>query len=71
MNWLQKIFGTTAPPVVDVPAPAAVEAPVIDFATATVDELTAYNQALDNEVRAIQARRALVAERIDAKLTGV
>lgn len=60
MDWIKKIFGTTVPPIADVPVP--------NFVTATVDELTAYNQALDDEVRAIQARRAVVAEQIELKL---
>lgn len=63
MDWLKKIFGTAVPPIADVAVP--------DFATATVDELTAYNQALDNQVREIQARRALVAAHIETKLKGV
>lgn len=60
MDWIKKLLGTAVPPVAGVPVP--------NFVTATVDELTAYNQALDDEVRAIQARRALVAEQIDHKL---
>lgn len=63
MDWIKKIFGAKVPPIADVPVP--------DFMTATVDELTAYNQALDAEVRALQARRAVVADHIENKLTGV
>lgn len=60
MDWIKKIFGAKVPPITDVPVP--------DFMTATVNELTGYNQALDAEVRAIQARRAVVAEWIEHKL---
>jgi hypothetical protein len=65
MDWLKNLFKPQAAEVAD-----ALAREVPDFASATVEELTAYNQRLDEEVRALQAARAVVAKHIDKRLTG-
>jgi anti-sigma factor RsiW len=65
MEWLKKLFGPKAAEVAD-----ALDQELPDFSTASVEELTAYNQAQDARIRQIQLTRAAVAARIDALLTG-